>query len=835
MMKEWEQMDKALRDLIEIIHFTENVSAKIHGVLDEAEIYRTVKEEFAQSRRYTMSILLLTDDGSSLRVVEVSVPPGKLKAGEKVTGLRVGGYKIDVNKSSIYSQVVREGKTLQVNVSDIIGELFPRRLASLISKTMGFEKMPSILTPLKRHGKIIGTLNMSSTDLAEYFIPSVRNLAQHISNALELADENAERKRAEEALKEYSERLKEMVEQRTAELEMANEQLQRDITERKRAEEALRESEEKYRNIVETAPDGIATVNLRGIVTSCNNAFTNISGFSKSEIVGKHFSKLPTLRARDIPKYAKVFNSLIKGKLPKPFEITWLRKDGAAHWAEIHVSLMKKGRKIIGFQVIARDITERKRAEAEIQRNYDTQTVINSFLHLSLENIPLEELLKLALDIILSIPWFAFEARGSVFLVEDDPKVLVMKAQSGLAELHQKTCALIPFGKCLCGRAALMREIQFADRLDDRHKTQYEGITPHGHYCVPILFAGRTLGVINMYLREGHHRDQKEEEFLTAIANTLAGIIVRKRAEEALRESKERYRHFIENASDIIYETDETGRLTFFNPITVKMLGYSEGALIRKHYLDFIRLDYREDAEKFYKLQLVKKIPSTYHELPAITKDGKEIWLGQNVQLVMEGGRVVGFQAVAREITERKRMEETIKQLAYQDALTGLPNRLLFIDRLTIALTHAHRKQRKVAVMLLDLDRFKDINDTLGHSVGDQLLKAVSDRLTRLLRKSDTIARMGGDEFLLLLPEIAQVKEIAELAVKILEAFREPFVFNGHELRITTSIGIAVYPRDGEDADALIKNADIAMYHAKEEGRDNYQLYTSAMNVKALK
>jgi len=199
-MEEWEPMNKPLRDLIEIIRFTESVAAKIHGLLDEADIYRTVTEEFAQSKRYTASILLLTDDGSSLRIAETALPPEKVEAGEKAAGVRLKGYKIDLNKSSIYRQVAREGKTLQVNVSDVISELFPRPLAYLVSKTMGYEKKPSVLTPLKRRGEIIGVLSMSSTELGEHLIPSVRSLAQHISTALDLADENAQRVQAEEAL-----------------------------------------------------------------------------------------------------------------------------------------------------------------------------------------------------------------------------------------------------------------------------------------------------------------------------------------------------------------------------------------------------------------------------------------------------------------------------------------------------------------------------------------------------------------------------------------------------------------------------------------------------------
>ena len=167
--------------------------------------------------------------------------------------------------------------------------------------------------------------------------------------------------------------------------------------------------------------------------------------------------------------------------------------------------------------------------------------------------------------------------------------------------------------------------------------------------------------------------------------------------------------------------------------------------------------------------------------------------------------------------------------MAYQDALTGLPNRVLFVDRLKLAMAYAQRHQQKLAVMLLDLDQFKNINDTHGHNVGDHLLRIVGNRLTNLLRQSDTVSRMGGDEFFLLLPELTQANDAATIAQKTIEAFQEPFAFDGHKLSITTSIGIALYPDDGEQVDILLINADIAMYQAKEKGRNNYQRYTATM------
>ncbi len=193
-----------------------------------------------------------------------------------------------------------------------------------------------------------------------------------------------------------------------------------------------------------------------------------------------------------------------------------------------------------------------------------------------------------------------------------------------------------------------------------------------------------------------------------------------------------------------------------------------------------------------------------------------------------------GIVCVVRDITERTYAEEQIKHLAYHDALTGQPNRLLFKDRLSVALSHAHREGSSLAVLFLDLDRFKVINDSLGHNIGDQLLQAVAARVQSCVRDSDTVARLGGDEFTILLPRLVRSQDVAPAANKIIEAVRHPFHIEGREFFITTSIGISVYPEDGSDAETLIKNADTAMYQAKELGRDNYQLFNAFVNAKAL-
>ena len=198
------------------------------------------------------------------------------------------------------------------------------------------------------------------------------------------------------------------------------------------------------------------------------------------------------------------------------------------------------------------------------------------------------------------------------------------------------------------------------------------------------------------------------------------------------------------------------------------------------------------------------------------------------------GERNCQNRGIIRDVTEHKQFEQKLAEMATHDALTGLPNRILLSDRFTVALALSRRSRNRLAVLMLDLDRFKAVNDSMGHDVGDQLLKAAGKRLKVPMRKSDTVARIGGDEFVVLLPQIPHADEAAKVAQRILEAFREPFVFDGHRLYITTSIGIAVYPEGGEDIESLLKNADIAMYGAKEQGRDAYRFYDGSEAVTLL-
>jgi diguanylate cyclase (GGDEF)-like protein/PAS domain S-box-containing protein len=311
----------------------------------------------------------------------------------------------------------------------------------------------------------------------------------------------------------------------------------------------------------------------------------------------------------------------------------------------------------------------------------------------------------------------------------------------------------------------------------------------------------------------------------------LSDITELKRAEEALRESEKRYRTLFQDTRDAMNITTRDGQVLDANQSFLELFGYTRedlaGLNAKELYVDPV------DRRRFQE-EIERKGSVRDYEVKLRKKDGSEMdCLVTSTVRRGEDGRVLGYQGFIHDVTDRKQVEETIRRLAYYDALTGLPNRTLFGDRLTVAVARARRNRRRLAVMLLDLDHFKDVNDSLGHPVGDQLLQAVGERLTGLLRRSDTVCRMGGDEFLVLLEGISEMEDVAKVADAILERLREPVVVKKHELQVTTSLGIAVYPEDGEDGDTLIRNADIAMYRAKDKGRDNYQRYVASEEGKS--
>jgi diguanylate cyclase (GGDEF)-like protein/PAS domain S-box-containing protein len=350
---------------------------------------------------------------------------------------------------------------------------------------------------------------------------------------------------------------------------------------------------------------------------------------------------------------------------------------------------------------------------------------------------------------------------------------------------------------------------------------------------VPLKRGDKTGGVLAVQTYDERLRlTEADRELLTFVSQHVAVAMDRAGAAEALRESETRFRTLADTAPCAIVILKGTDFL-YANAAAAAISGYSRDELQRMSFWELVHPDVRNEVrEQALAREHGEPVPDRY-ELKIARKDGDERWLDLHAGFIDYRGEPASL-GTAFDITDRKHAERQIKTLAYHDALTGLPNRLLFNDRLFLGLAQAHRYKQTLAVLFLDLDRFKLINDSLGHGLGDRVLREVARRLEASVREVDTVARVGGDEFILLLPAIQRPVEAARVAEKILQAVRLPMNLEGHELFITASMGIALHPEDGEDVETLVTNADVAMYRAKEHGRDRSELYTPSMNTRAL-
>ncbi len=300
--------------------------------------------------------------------------------------------------------------------------------------------------------------------------------------------------------------------------------------------------------------------------------------------------------------------------------------------------------------------------------------------------------------------------------------------------------------------------------------------------------------------------------------------IDRRRLQRDLHEANTFTSQVIGSAGEGILVLDETGHVRIWNRAMERLTGVAAPfALGRDAREVFPALADREMANALQRARWGESDPTCDVHFCS-RRTGRTGWLSATFGSHRDAdGRVIGVIGLVRDVTQRKEAENTIRHLAYHDALTGLPNRRLFRERLREAVANAARYERSFAVMILDLDRFKEVNDTHGHEAGDQLLRLFVKRLKTLLRKGDQLARMGGDEFVLLLPEVAGDADVAPVADKIVAALAEPFEEEGVEIKVTASIGYALHPDDGDATRDLLKLADRAMYRAKEEGRNRYR------------
>ncbi|MGB5969318.1 MAG: EAL domain-containing protein [Spirulinaceae cyanobacterium] len=594
--------------------------------------------------------------------------------------------------------------------------------------------------------------------------------------------------------------LEQIVQQRTANLSASNQLLREevkslitDITERKRAEEELRTSEKKYRTLIEMMNEGLSLTDQQGRLYFVNRRYCEILGYSSAELVGKPEKNLLVNR---------IDNRLLNRKrqqcqlgISQQYEIQVQQKSGNKLWWLVSRTPLTND----SSMEIVTDITQRKQAEEALQ---ESQQRLHSILA-SLE------------DVIWSASAQTFQL---LYLNPAAEEVygrpiadLVNNSNLGIEIVYPED------------RQAVRRALQSLHQ-EGSMNVEYRIVRPNGEI---------------RWLRDRTRLIYSNDGTPVRIDGIATDITEHKQTEEALREAEEKYRSIFENAIEGIFRTTPDGYYLDVNPAFARMLGYNSPQELMAKIQDIGSQLYINPQKREEFIALMAQNESiTNFEFEAYCQDGSKIWISENVRNVKDSeGHLLYYEGTFEDITKRKEVEEQLLRNAFYDPLTGIANRSLFMDRLQSQLIHSQRKGGIVfAVLFIDLDRFKAVNDSLGHLVGDQLLIGISQRLEDCISSRDTVARLSGDEFAILLNKISQVEDATRVADHIQQQLSLPFHLQGHEVFASASIGIALSYNGAtgkpyKEPKDLLKDADRAMYQAKHLGKARYEIFDNSMQT----
>ncbi|MCF8197389.1 MAG: PAS-domain containing protein [Sulfuritalea sp.] len=567
-----------------------------------------------------------------------------------------------------------------------------------------------------------------------------------------------------------------------------------DITERRRIEQEIQRSNEVLQSILDNIPVGVSVVdgNLRMI--AWNRMAMQLLDMPESLV------KDPQPAFESFVRYnasrgeygnenveAKVLDILERARHPVAHTFERERPNGAV--LEIHGAPLPGG----GFVTIYADITARRQSERELM-----------YLH---------ERFSLALETV-GLGIFDWDAKSKTVLADERVFEIFGVSSEG-------------------------RDGRFSDWIDyvhpeDRERTVNETIASLRNKATDVKLAYRIVrpdGKVR-YLEVHNHLVRDESGWVLRLIGADFDVTERRETEERLLLTEKVF----DNSPVAIMISDSDNRIISVNRSFTRITGYSEREVLGRD--PKLLSSELHDAAFFSRMWASLEASDFWEgEIWDRRKTGEIYpkWMTVNVVHDREDPARIHYVAIFSDITERKQAEEHIHHLAHHDPLTSLPNRMTLVARLEQSLAEANRNQRSVAVMFLDLDRFKTINDTLGHQVGDLLLIEVARRLRQTVRSSDTVARLGGDEFVVVLPALEVAGLAATVAGSILEALSQPYQMGGHTVHCTPSIGVSIYPQDGRDVETVMKYADTAMYHAKEQGRNSFQFFSAEMNQTAMK
>jgi diguanylate cyclase (GGDEF)-like protein/PAS domain S-box-containing protein len=606
-----------------------------------------------------------------------------------------------------------------------------------------------------------------------------------------------------------------------------------DISERHRMEQAERESETRFRTLFEQAQAGMAFAGLDGRITTVNPAFCQLVGYGEEEL--RNLSLLDITHADDVPALQEAMSRMIAGgNQGIRIESRYTRKDGDAVWVDVTTRLVHgpDGNPLY-LQTVAVDIRDRKRAEVlQAARFAVTHALVTSPGWEKAAPGVLEGLCR-TLDWELAEYWEVDAEREVMHFVT------AWKRPGRDTTSYEATASQTSFrrGEGLAGQVwESGAPVSVADVASDDSPRAAAAIAAglKGIVGFPVRSGRRVVGMIALHTWAPRELDEGLLAVMNDVGSQIGEFVERKRAEVALQESEKRMRSVLDNVSDGLATIEQSGIIESANPAVVKLFGYSEQELMGQQADVLIATTHRSAFVNYLERRLTLDIPvSGAHETMGKRKNGSLFPLEFVVSSMQIGSRHL-FIATLRDISERKAHTDALEYQALHDALTGLPNRSLFGDRLRQALLAARRNQKMFGVLLLDLDRFKDINDALGHDRGDSLLQEVTARLRGVLRATDTIARLGGDEFAVLTTDAKHPDDVVSTARKILASLEGPFAIADQMVETGASIGVAMYPVHGDDPSTLLRRADVAMYVAKRSG-GGYAVYAPEQEAQTLR
>ncbi|KXK31733.1 MAG: diguanylate cyclase/phosphodiesterase [Candidatus Brocadia sinica] len=589
-------------------------------------------------------------------------------------------------------------------------------------------------------------------------------------------------------------------------------------------------------NIIRSIADTLIVVTPEATIKMVNQATCNLLDYQENELIGKPIS---LILAEEQHVKTILFDALSERGFICNVETVYVANGGRKIPMLLSGAAMNGDNTTQGIVVVGSDLTERKRIEKEIRNRAIQQEVVSKIGQRALAGIDLTTLL----DEIVAMVAQTFSVEYSKILeLLPDGKALLLRAGIGWKEGLVGQATVNAGYNSQAGYTILSGEPVIVGDLN--LETRFNGpdmIFDHGVISgMSVIIQGkdRPFGVLGVHTTRQRTFTIDDVHFLQAIANVLAHAIERNQFIEKLGEKEERLELALWGTDLGLWDWNiQTGKV-FYDKRLAEMLDYTLEE-IELHGDSWEKLIHPDDMPGMTKIlndHLNGKIECYEANYRILNKSGEWLWILDRGKVVERDryGKPLRVVGTHRNITTQKRAEARILYMANHDILTDLPNRALFLDRLEQELAHAHRNNRILAVIFLDLDRFKIINDTHGHAVGDLLLKAVAERLRGCIREGDTVSRMGGDEFTLIITDIVHPQDVVPIAQKIHSKVSLPFHLEGRELHITPSMGITLYPLDAKDADSLIKKADTAMYHSKEQGRGNFKFYTEEMNVTIL-